>query len=88
MTIHFSIGFMILLALEFILQKCLQTPSPRMEKKRDIERSMRVAAKNTLHGTMYYMNFADFLLKNAPERTDLINAYSKYIKPKTRRLRS
>ncbi len=57
-------------------------------EKRDIERSMRVAANNTMHGTMYYMNFTDFLLKNAPERTDLINAYSKYIKPKTRRLRS
>ncbi len=57
-------------------------------KRRDINRGMQIVAKNTSHGDIYHMDFTDFLLKNATERTDLINAYSKYLKRKTTKSRN
>ncbi len=41
---------------------------------------MKLVAKNTLHRDMYYMDFEDFVLKNAPKRTNLIKAYFRHFK--------
>ncbi len=53
-------------------------------KRRDIERGMHFMAKHVLHGDMYHMDFTEFLLKNAPDRKDVLKLYSKHLKLKTK----
>lgn len=48
-----------------------------------MKRSMNFVAKHILNGSMYHMNFGDFLLKNAYQRTDVLKLYSGRIKQKT-----
>ena len=53
-------------------------------KKMDMKRGMKLVAKHILNGSMYHMDFGDFLLKDTYQRTDVLKLYSRHIKQKTK----